>query len=47
MVTKFRYTGLVPVGGFCTDKLGYRKIQVKINCAVLFIFPIWLAAKIF
>lgn len=47
MVTKFRYAGLVPADGFSTDKLGYRKIQVKINCAVLFIFPVWLAARIF
>lgn len=28
-------------------KLGSRKVQVRINCAVLFIFPIWLAARIF
>lgn len=46
-ITKFRYTGLVPADGFSADKLGYRKIQVKVNCAALFIFPIWLAARIF
>lgn len=40
MITKSRYAGLVPADGFSTDKLGSRKIQVRINCAVLVIFPI-------
>lgn len=49
MITaKLRQTGLAPADGFSTveTRLVW-KIQVKRNCAIVFIMSVWLAAILF